>query len=197
MARQCRAACFAIWMSKRRAQAIVQLQYRYPRSLASRARASPQSTAWSLPRPRGLLPAEHVYATAQFELPTTLANSPTPLALMARLPLRRRTSSIEVAGEGICGRVSVRTAACCLRLCWFRQELLLTPLTPNFWRAPTDNDFGNYMPDWAAVWEQAGRNRSLHGARACSSSAKDQCGDRREVRVSRTIAGDERRKLER
>jgi len=40
-------------------------------------------------------------------------------------------------------------------------ELLQAPLTPNFWRAPTDNDFGNYMPDWAAMWEQAGRNRTL------------------------------------
>ena len=38
---------------------------------------------------------------------------------------------------------------------------MLKPLTPNFWRAPTDNDFGNYMHDWAAVWEQAGRNRNL------------------------------------
>ena len=35
------------------------------------------------------------------------------------------------------------------------------PLTPNLWRAPTDNDFGNYMQDWAVIWEQAGRNRSL------------------------------------
>ena len=32
---------------------------------------------------------------------------------------------------------------------------------PNFWRAPTDNDFGNYMGDWAAVWQQADRNREL------------------------------------
>ena len=39
------------------------------------------------------------------------------------------------------------------------------PLKPNFWRAPTDNDFGNYMQDWAAVWEQAGRNRTLRVAR--------------------------------
>ena len=34
-------------------------------------------------------------------------------------------------------------------------------MTPNLWRAPTDNDFGNYMQDWAAVWEQASRNIEL------------------------------------
>ncbi len=41
------------------------------------------------------------------------------------------------------------------------KELLLAPLTPNFWRAPTDNDFGNYMQDWAAAWREAMDNRSL------------------------------------
>ena len=53
------------------------------------------------------------------------------------------------------------------------EELLLRPLTPNFWRAPTDNDFGNYMPDWAKAWEQAGRNRKIrsdHGVHALKSA---------------------------
>jgi len=30
---------------------------------------------------------------------------------------------------------------------------------PNFWRAPTDNDFGNGMPERCAVWEFTGKNR--------------------------------------
>lgn len=29
------------------------------------------------------------------------------------------------------------------------------PLQANFWRAPTDNDLGNGMPDWAGVWQDA------------------------------------------
>jgi len=33
--------------------------------------------------------------------------------------------------------------------------------TPNFWRAPTDNDFGNQMPIECNVWRTAGVNRSL------------------------------------
>jgi beta-galactosidase len=32
---------------------------------------------------------------------------------------------------------------------------------PNFWRAPTDNDFGNKMPVKANVWRTAGNNRTL------------------------------------
>ena len=46
---------------------------------------------------------------------------------------------------------------------------MLAPLTPGFWRAPTDNDFGNYMPDWAAVWQQAGHNRRLERLQAGGS----------------------------
>jgi beta-galactosidase len=32
---------------------------------------------------------------------------------------------------------------------------------PNFWRAPTDNDFGNKMPVKANVWRTAGKNYTL------------------------------------
>jgi len=34
-------------------------------------------------------------------------------------------------------------------------DLLLTGPKPNFWRTPTDNDFGNRMPERMAVWKQA------------------------------------------
>lgn len=32
---------------------------------------------------------------------------------------------------------------------------LKAPLMANFWRAPTDNDLGNQMPDWAGAWQDA------------------------------------------
>jgi beta-galactosidase len=36
-------------------------------------------------------------------------------------------------------------------------EKLITdkPMRPNFWRPPTDNDLGNGMHDWAAIWKEA------------------------------------------
>ena len=36
--------------------------------------------------------------------------------------------------------------------------LLLSSPKPNFWRPPTDNDLGNGMHKWAAVWKRAGQN---------------------------------------
>jgi len=87
------------------------------------------------PKPRGLLSADHEYAAAQ------------------EAGIKVSGNEISVLFDAEHGLLS--------SFKWRDQELLLAPLTPNLWRAPTDNDFGNYMQDWAAVWEQAGRNRSL------------------------------------
>lgn len=112
--------------------------------------------------PRGILPAGHVYAEQQFALP--ILSSPGE-------HLQNRFVAGVVAVEQNNGGVVIRsddmaagfdTATGLLTsLKKSGVELLQAPLKPNFWRAPTDNDFGNYMPDWAAMWEQAGRNRTL------------------------------------
>ncbi len=41
-----------------------------------------------------------------------------------------------------------------------RRSLITTP-QPDFWRAPTDNDFGNRMPEEMAIWRLAGRQKTL------------------------------------
>ncbi len=38
---------------------------------------------------------------------------------------------------------------------WGDREMLKTPLLPNFWRAPTNNDYGNRMPQRYAQWKLA------------------------------------------
>ena len=43
-------------------------------------------------------------------------------------------------------------------------------ITPNFWRAPTDNDFGNKMQVKSAVWRTAGKNTSLRAIESKSTS---------------------------
>ena len=37
----------------------------------------------------------------------------------------------------------------------------MTHLFQTFWRAPTDNDLGNGMQNWAQVWQQAGKELKL------------------------------------
>lgn len=40
---------------------------------------------------------------------------------------------------------------------WTCRGKLITeqPIRPNFWRPPTDNDLGNGMQEWAAIWQRA------------------------------------------
>lgn len=40
-------------------------------------------------------------------------------------------------------------------------ELLKSPITPNFWRAVTDNDRGNYLEQRCNSWREAGKNKIL------------------------------------
>lgn len=40
-------------------------------------------------------------------------------------------------------------------------EFIRTGPVPNYWRAPTDNDFGNGMPKRQGVWREAGANREI------------------------------------
>ncbi|QQX80795.1 DUF4981 domain-containing protein [Shewanella sp. KX20019] len=41
------------------------------------------------------------------------------------------------------------------------QSQLTAPLMVNFWRAPTDNDLGNQMPEWAGAWQDAAKQLTL------------------------------------
>ena len=110
------------------------------------------------PQAQGLIPAGHVYAEQQFQLSAPTVNS--VRKVRGRTTLKEGDGQTVVQGDNTTATfdnesgllVSLKSAG---------KDLLLAPLTPNFWRAPTDNDFGNYMPNWAAAWEQAGRNRSL------------------------------------
>ncbi|MDQ8205533.1 glycoside hydrolase family 2 TIM barrel-domain containing protein [Pelagicoccus sp. SDUM812003] len=47
------------------------------------------------------------------------------------------------------------------RLAYGENEILEEALTPNFWRAPTDNDFGFGMPTKHRVWKEAGEEPVL------------------------------------
>jgi beta-galactosidase len=118
------------------------------------------------PKPRGLLPAEHVYAQAQFALPGEPSSSVNSArsAKGGRLRVEESDDAIAVRGEDFA--LGISRASGLLESLTFRgEELLLAALTPDFWRAPTDNDFGNYMHEWARVWRRAVDDRRLDALR--------------------------------
>ena len=108
------------------------------------------------------LPAGWLAAWEQFRLPTY--RPPTPAVVEGLPPLEILESSdrLTVAGSGFAVGIDRATGL----LSSFEiegRELLLSPLEPDFWRAPTDNDYGNRMPRRQAVWKDAGRIRTLDG----------------------------------
>jgi len=110
---------------------------------------------------RGLMPAGHVYAEQQFALPVQqLPGSAMEEYIAGAVEVKQDENLTTVSSTDL--SVGFDTGSGLLVSVNHRgRELLKQALAPNFWRAPTDNDFGNYMPHWAAVWEQAGRNRTL------------------------------------
>jgi beta-galactosidase len=66
---------------------------------------------------------------------------------------------------------------------WYYGEKLITedPIKLNFWRAPTDNDLGNNMQKWAAVWQDATYN---YTSKLIKSPVKTANGVQFEVRYS-------------
>ena len=107
-------------------------------------------------QPAPLLPEGHVLAREQFQLPLSNPGPDPDVARMPRLKIHADSSLLRVEGKGFSlafdrrsgGLVSYRAGG---------RELIAAAPAPNFWRAPTDNDFGNGMPTRCAAWKEASR----------------------------------------
>jgi beta-galactosidase len=109
---------------------------------------------------RGLLPAGHSYAQAQLPLRNDLVEPAIEGRSRGELEVIRDSGLLSVQADTFSAAIDLQSGLLS-SLSHRGRELLLKPLTPNLWRAPTDNDFGNYMNDWARVWREAGDNRRL------------------------------------
>jgi beta-galactosidase len=135
-------------------EAIVQLQYN-TRTLA-RGPEHHLNLRLVTPGAHGLMAAGHEYARAQFPLP----GAARPFGTTTGGIITDSGQTLELVEDDVTVAID-KNSGLVSSLRKGDRELLLAPLTPNFWRAPTDNDFGNYMGEWAAAWEQATRNRTL------------------------------------
>ena len=105
-------------------------------------------------------PMGHEVAAEQFALPSGPAPAPADAASLPRLETRETGKEIIVAGAGFEARFD-RSLGLLVSYRFKGSELLDRAPEPNFWRAPTDNDFGNDMPARCAVWRKASANRTL------------------------------------
>lgn len=103
-----------------------------------------------------LLPIGHEVAWEQFLL-SEGSNQPSPaqVPVTEGLQIQALDQSIRIIGQHFEMEVD-KEAGAILNYKYKGKSFLHQPLRPNFWRPPTDNDLGNGMQDWAAIWKTSG-----------------------------------------
>ena len=110
----------------------------------------------------GLVPAHTLLAAEQFELPLVVPEK----ADEAELSSLKQDLSIDVlsvSGTDFSVKFDMKKGQM-TSYQYAGKELLKKGPEPGFWRAPTDNDFGNDMPVRARMWRKAGEERELTNA---------------------------------
>jgi beta-galactosidase len=101
------------------------------------------------------VPEDHVYATAQFRLPVEGAKVPFTMDGLAMLKTNSDDKVLEVSGENLTIKFDLLTG----RMSSYNykgRELIVKGPEPDFWRPPTDNDYGYNMDKLLGVWKKAG-----------------------------------------
>lgn len=101
----------------------------------------------------------HCIAWSQFRLPSGF-NRPQKRT-MDKLSWTEDQRVYTVRGNGFALKIS-KTTGEITDYNYKGNRLISTPLRPNFWRAPTDNDLGNGMHQWANMWKTY--SRKLQGS---------------------------------
>ena len=108
----------------------------------------------------------HVLAWDQLQIP--FASPPAPTAettSMEKLELKESNKNIKVKGGDFVLTIGKQSGA--IESFKFEgTELAASPLVPNFWRVPIDNDNGNGMPKRLGVWKNAGQDRTVNSVEA-------------------------------
>jgi len=106
--------------------------------------ALPNKTSWA---PKG-----HTVAWDQYKLPIVSESADfVDLSNYNELTLNRNNHSTTVSNENI--KVSINKFGCISKLDFNGEEILSKSLSPNYWRAPVDNDKGNKLHEKSALWK--------------------------------------------
>ncbi|SDD83078.1 beta-galactosidase [Pricia antarctica] len=105
-----------------------------------------------------LIPKDHVVAYAQFQLtdftPPVFENDTSGLSVT------KEGDTIKVSGDGFEIGINSNTGIL-TSLDYGNGNLILQGMQVNFWRAPTDNDFGYNMPEKLKAWREATDDQEL------------------------------------
>ncbi len=104
----------------------------------------------------------HFVATEQIAMPYKVAAVPTlDQKSMPSLKVEDRGLGLKVISSKDFTLVFDTKTATINSFKYMNKELIKAGPTPNFWRAPTDSDWGYYSPQVLATWRYAGQERSI------------------------------------
>jgi beta-galactosidase len=106
------------------------------------------------------LPKGHVVAAEQLPFPAGGAAQTAPERALPPVTIDDGPRFVRVAGRDFAVRFD-RLTGDLDSFVVDGHELIGGGIEPNYWRAPTDNDFGNQMPRRLDIWRQASRYRDL------------------------------------
>lgn len=109
-------------------------------------------------KPTDMVPAGHIVATEQCKLPLFASLPMVEQKAMPKITVKTNPDNYEVTGTGFTVTLS-RKAGNLSGFNFKGSEMIKEGLQVNFWRAPTDNDFGNNMQNRLKIWKDAGKNR--------------------------------------
>jgi beta-galactosidase len=106
------------------------------------------------------VPEDHIYASAQFKLPVEGKPVPVKNDKLAVLQTKTLDKKLEVSGQDlkiifdlVTGRLESYS--------YKGRELIKKGPEPDFWRPPTDNDYGWDMDKVLGVWKKAGERTAV------------------------------------
>jgi beta-galactosidase len=107
-----------------------------------------------------IVPEDHVYATAQFKLPSEdkpVYPSSDPLAILQTKTIEKK---LQVSGTDM--KIIFDMEKGSIESYIYKgKELIKKGPEPDFWRPPTDNDYGHNMDQELGVWKKAGERTSV------------------------------------
>lgn len=119
-----------------------------------------------------LVPSGHEVAWEQFQLPYDEPESAVEVARVVKLIPHETENELCIVGDEFSVTFN-KTTGEILSLTYGETELLRKGPAPNFWRAPTDNDFGNDMPKRQGIWREAGNVRNVEEVSIRQNSDRD------------------------
>lgn len=105
-----------------------------------------------------IIPDNHVIAEGEF----ILSEYDYPMWSWGskKINLSESDKSIELFGAGYKIMIN-KSSGLVSSIVYKGMEMLAGPIAPNFWRAPTDNDFGNNFQNRNYPWKRASSNRAV------------------------------------